>query len=118
MLTLDYRIQKVAEELMTGSPEEPKNGSVVVMDISTGEILTMVSKPAFDANFFSSGISRGDWQRLIQDPNHPLQNRAIDGQYPPGSTYKIVTAYAGLEENIVTPDTKIFCPGEFLCLLQ
>ncbi len=113
VLTLDYRIQKVAEELMTGTPKEPKNGSVVVLHIPTGEILAMVSKPAFDANLFSSGISRSDWQRLIQDSNHPLQNKAIDGQYPPGSTYKIVTAYAGLEEKLISTNTKIFCPGQF-----
>lgn len=113
ILTLDARIQQVVEQLMTGTPENPINGSVVVMKAQTGEILAITSKPSFDANLFASGISKKEWQKLILDGMHPLQNRAIDGQYPPGSTYKIITAFAGLEEKVITPESTIFCPGSF-----
>ena len=113
VLTLDLRIQKVVEELMTGTEEEPINGSAVVMKVRTGEILAMASKPAFDPNMFSSGISVHDWRKLIFNKQHPLQNKAIDGQFPPGSVYKIVTAYAALEEKIITPEDTVFCPGYF-----
>lgn len=113
VLTLDLRIQKVLEEVMTGSESNPISGSVVVMQVHTGEILAITSKPSFDANLFAAGISVGDWKRLIEDELHPLQHRTISGQYPPGSTYKIVTALAGLEEETITPETTVFCPGYF-----
>tara|TARA_B100000686_G_C16797012_1_gene983144 strand:- start:1508 stop:3385 length:1878 start_codon:yes stop_codon:yes gene_type:complete len=113
ILTIDHRIQKIVEEMMKGTLEEPRIGSVVVLDVQTGEILAITSKPAYDPNLFSAGISREHWKKLSKDPDHPLQNKSIDGQYPPGSTYKIVTAYAGLEEKVISPDSTIFCPGEF-----
>jgi len=112
-LTLDLRVQKVLEELMTGTPDKPVSGSVVMMKVHTGEIIAITSKPSFDANLFASGISLEHWKNLTQDKLHPLQHRAINGQYPPGSTYKIVTALAGLEEKIITPETTIYCPGHF-----
>ncbi len=113
VLTLDLRLQKVLEQLMVGTEEEPKNGAVVVLKVSTGEVLAMASKPSFDPNLFAAGISIKNWRKLIFDKRHPLQNKSIDGQYPPGSTYKIVTALAGLEEKIITPETSIYCPGHF-----
>lgn len=113
VLTLDLRIQRVVEKLMTGTPEDPVSGSVVVMKAHTGEILAITSKPAFDPNLFSTGISKKQWQNLVADDMHPLQNRAIDGQYPPGSTYKIITAFAGLREGAITPESTIKCPGSF-----
>ncbi len=113
VLTLDFRIQKVVEQLMTGTKEEPINGSAVVMKVQTGEILAMTSKPAFDPNLFASGISVQEWRKLILNDQHPLQNKAIDGQYPPGSVYKIVAAYAALEEKVVVPEDTVFCPGFF-----
>lgn len=112
-LTLDLRVQKVLEEAMKGTPDDPVSGSVVMMKVHTGEIIAIASAPSFDANLFASGISRENWKNLTQDKLHPLQHRAISGQYPPGSTYKIVTALAGLEENIITPDTTVYCPGHF-----
>lgn len=112
-LTLDLRIQKVLEEAMKGTPDEPVSGSVVMMKVHTGEIMAIASAPSFDANLFASGISRENWKDLTHDKFHPLQHRAISGQYPPGSTYKIVTALAGLEEKIVTPETTVYCPGHF-----
>ncbi|MFQ5716155.1 MAG: penicillin-binding protein 2, partial [Nitrospinales bacterium] len=86
---------------------------VVVMDPQTGEVLAITSKPSFDPNLFATGISRVNWQKLVRDEMHPLQNKAIDGQYPPGSIYKIITAFAGLEENVATPEAVINCPGRF-----
>jgi penicillin-binding protein 2 len=113
ILTLDVNIQKELERLMTKTADQNMNGSAVVMKVQTGEIMAIISKPSFDPNKFAAGISPNDWNELISDEWHPLQNRSIHGQYPPGSTYKIVTALAGLEEGIIKPDTSIYCPGHF-----
>ncbi len=113
ILTLDVKIQEELEKLMTGTAEQNMNGSVVVMKVQTGEIIAITSKPSFDPNKFAAGISSQNWKALVTDEWHPLQNRSIHGQYPPGSTYKIVTALAGLEEGVIKPDTSIFCPGHF-----
>ena len=113
ILTLDVKIQEELEKLMTETAEENMNGSVVVMKVQTGEIIAITSKPSFDPNKFAAGISPKNWRDLVTDEWHPLQNRSIHGQYPPGSTYKIVTAIAGLGEGVIKPDTSIFCPGHF-----
>ena len=113
ILTLDVKIQEELEKLMTETAEQNMNGSVVVMKVQTGEIIAITSKPSFDPNKFAAGISPKDWRDLVTDEWHPLQNRSIHGQYPPGSTYKIVTAIAGLGEGVIKPDTSIFCPGHF-----
>lgn len=113
ILTIDSKIQEVAEQLMTGTEDAPKGGSAVVMKVKTGEILAIVSEPSFDANLFAAGISREDWHALTTHARHPMQNRAIDGQYPPGSTYKMITAIAALEEKLITPESTIYCPGHF-----
>ena len=113
ILTLDVKIQEELEKLMTETAEQNMNGSVVVMKVQTGEIIAITSKPSFDPNKFAAGISTRNWRDLLTDEWHPLQNRSIHGQYPPGSTYKIVTAIAGLGEGVIKPDTSIFCPGHF-----
>ena len=113
ILTLDVKIQEELEKLMTETAEQNMNGSVVVMKVQTGEIIAITSKPSFDPNKFAAGISPQNWKALVTDEWHPLQNRSIHGQYPPGSTYKIVTALAGLEEGVIKPDTSVFCPGHF-----
>ncbi len=105
-LTLDVGLQQAAEEAM-GDQE----GSVVVLRPSDGAILAMVSKPAFDPNLFARGISEDEWRSLTDDPLHPLSNKAIQGQYPPGSTFKIVVATAALEENAINPSQRVFCTG-------
>ena len=105
-LTLDLELQKAAEEAMAG-----KSGAVVAMDPQNGDILAMVSKPDFDPNLFARGISPENWKSIIGDPAHPLQNRAIQGQYPPGSVFKIIMAIAGLEEKVITPETTFHCSG-------
>jgi penicillin-binding protein 2 len=113
ILTLDVRIQEELEKLMTKTAEQNMNGSAIVMKVQTGEIIAITSKPSFDPNKFAAGISPINWDELRTDEWHPLQNRSIHGQYPPGSTYKIVTALAGLEEGVIKPDTSIYCPGHF-----
>ena len=105
-LTLDFGLQQAAEEAM-GDHE----GAVVVLNPNDGAVLAMVSKPAFDPNLFARGISEEEWRTLVTDPLHPLSNKAIQGQYPPGSTFKIVVATAALEENIINPFQRIFCTG-------
>jgi len=107
-LTLDRELQETAFEALSG-----KQGSIVALDVRTGAILAMVSTPAFDPNSFARGIKSEDWRSLIKDRLHPLSNRAIQGQYPPGSTFKIIMAIAGLEEGVVQPDSQIFDPGYF-----
>lgn len=113
ILTLDLRVQRELERLLTGTPDHPIAGAVVVMKVQTGEIIAIASKPSFDPNLFAAGISRRNWRKLLFDEEHPLQNRTIDGQYPPGSTYKIVTAYAGLADRVISPESTISCPGHF-----
>jgi len=108
VLTIDADLQKAAWEAVEG-----KAGSVVAIDPRDGAILAMVSSPSFDPNLFNEGISNELWSQLQSNPFAPLSNKAVSGQYPPGSTYKLVVAAAALEEGIITPDTKIFCNGSY-----
>ena len=82
-----------------------------MLDPRSGDVLTLVSLPAYDPNAFAGGIDRAAYQALITDKLRPLQNRAIQGRYSPGSTFKLVVATAALEEGLVTPDYRVFCPG-------
>lgn len=107
-LTIDSRLQQRAEELM-----KDKAGAAIALDPASGEILALASAPAFDQNDFISGLSRDKWNALITNPHRPLENKAIQGEYPPASTYKIITAMAGLQEGIITPGEIIFCPGHY-----
>jgi penicillin-binding protein 2 len=104
--TLDWNLQKAAQEAFTG-----KKGAVVVLKPDTGEVLAMYSSPAFDPSSFTRKLSAKEWNALFTNPDKPFQNRAIQGQYPPGSTYKMITAIAGLEEKIITPETTYYCNG-------
>ena len=108
VLTVDASLQKIAWEEM-----KDKAGAVAVIDPRNGDVLAMVSTPSFDPNLFNGGISIDDWEELSTDPSHPLGNRAISGQYPPGSTYKLFVAAAALEEGLITPDTSFNCHGSF-----
>jgi penicillin-binding protein 2 len=107
-LTIDENLQFVAEEQLKN-----KKGAIVAVDPRTGEILAMASSPSFDPNMFLQGIDKSQWSNLMSSKDHPLQNRAIAGQYPPGSTFKIVMALAGLEEGVIDPNEEIFCNGSF-----
>ena len=105
-LTLDLDAQKAAEDGLGD-----RAGAVVAMDPNTGEILALASHPNFDPNLFPRGISPKDWDRLMNDPIHPLYNRAIQSVYPPGSTFKIIVALAGLDSGIIDPNEKVSCKG-------
>ena len=107
-LTIDMDLQRAAEE---GFKAGGFNGAAVVMDPRTGEVLAFTSRPGYDPNDFAAGIDRATWAGLNTDPLKPLQNRAIQGRYSPGSTFKIVVEVAALEEGIITPDFRVFCGG-------
>jgi len=113
ILTVDSHIQAAAEKAvdeqlgMIGA----QGAAAVVMNPQTGEILAMVSRPAFNPNLFSRGISTKDWNELNNNPYHPMDNKTISGEYPPGSTFKIVTGTAALTEGVVTPGEIIFDSG-------
>jgi penicillin-binding protein 2 len=104
--TLDLDLQAVAELAM-----ENRRGAVVALDPRTGEVLAMVSHPAFDPNLFSGRIRRKDWKTLVDNPNDPLLNRAIQAQQAPGSTFKPMMALAGLETGVIDDNFIIHCPG-------
>lgn len=105
-LTLSADLQAAMEDAF-----KDQAGSAVALDPYTGEILGLVSSPGFDPNAFTSGIEKATWDGLARDPRTPLLNRAIQGQYAPGSLFKVVVAAAGLEEGLITPETTVFCPG-------
>jgi penicillin-binding protein 2 len=104
-LTIDLDLQKVAEQALEG-----KNGAIVAMDPHNGEILAMVSRPSYDPNQFSVKLSHSYWTQILDDPNHPLLNKAIQAQLAPGSTFKIIMSVAGLEEG-VAQNLKVDCEG-------
>ncbi len=105
-LTLDAGLQKTAEQALAG-----RAGAVIALDPRNGDILAMTSTPAYDPNTFTTGIDISLWRKLNDDPQKPLLNRVIQAIYAPGSTFKIVTALAALEERLITPQTSFFCPG-------
>ncbi|MBT8366060.1 MAG: penicillin-binding protein 2 [Deltaproteobacteria bacterium] len=107
-LTLDSKLQKKAESLLRGVA-----GAAVAMDPASGRILALTSSPSFDQNFFVSGMSHEQWDSLIANPFRPMENKAIQGEYPPGSTFKIITALAGLVEGVIDENTEFFCPGHY-----
>ncbi len=107
-LTIHHRLQQLAEALLKDAA-----GAVVAMDPNNGHVLALASSPSFDPNAFVSGISREAWNALVSNPDHPMENKAIQGEYPPASTYKIITAIAGLEEGVIDENTTFFCPGYY-----
>ncbi|WP_263376869.1 penicillin-binding protein 2 [Granulicella aggregans] len=104
-LTIDLDIQMAAERALQG-----RNGAIVAMDPHTGEILALVSRPTFDPNAFAVRLTKSYWTQIINDPDHPLLNKAIQAQLAPGSTFKIIMSVAGLEEN-VAQDMRVNCAG-------
>ena len=106
--TIDRRIQEAAERAMQGHA-----GAVVVLDPRDGDVLAMVSTPAFALDQFTGTIDRDAWVQLIRNPAHPMLNRTVQSQYAPGSVFKIVVAAAGLQETTLTPMDHIFCDGQF-----
>jgi penicillin-binding protein 2 len=106
VLTVDLEIQKVLEDSLDG-----KIGAAVAMDPQSGRIMAMASSPSFNPDLFASGIRTKDWLSLLETPFHPLQNKAVQGQYPPASVFKIIMAIAALEEGVITPEETLNCPG-------
>jgi len=106
VLCLDRRLQEAARDALGD-----QTGTAVAVDPRDGSVRCYVNRPSFDPNLFVRGIPPEQWKALQTDPHRPLTNRAIQGQYPPGSVFKIVVAIAALEEGVVTPDEKIFCGG-------
>jgi len=107
-LTLDIDLQQIAESYMEVGE---KAGAVVAMEVNTGRLLAAVSAPSIHIRDFVGGISYKNWQALLDNPRHPLINKVVQGAYPPGSTYKMVTALAGLARGAITEDTVLYCPG-------
>lgn len=106
VLTLDHHLQKYTQERLWG-----QSASAVVMDVDTGDLLTLVSAPGFDPNAFLNGPSPEVWKNLTQDPKKPLLNKTVTGLYPPGSTFKPVTALAALAAGAIAPEDHVFCSG-------
>ena len=109
-LTLDVDLQQIAEGYMSAGE---KSGAVVAMEVKTGRILAAVSVPTIHINDFVGGISRAKWQELLDNPKHPLIDKVVQAMYPPGSTYKMVTALAGLAKGAIDEDTVLYCPGYY-----
>ncbi len=116
-LSIDLDVQKRAEELLEGL-----SGAVVAIEPTTGQVIALTSNPPFDQNAFVTGMSHEQWEAFISNPLKPLTNRAIQGEYPPASTYKILTAIAGIEDGVIDENTILRCPGyykfkdrEYLC---
>ena len=107
LLTIDLDLQRFAAEKM----KDHQSGSVVVLDVITGDVLAMASTPGFDPSTFARGITQSEWRDLLDNPERPLHNKAIAGVYPPGSTYKMVTALAALESKAIDPYTRLPCVG-------
>jgi len=105
-LTLDAELQRTIERAFAG-----RTGAAVALDPRNGEILAMTSIPAYDPNLFSTGLDSEAWRELTRNPKNPLLNRVIQGQYAPGSTFKIVMAAAALEEGLITPEKRMLCRG-------
>ena len=105
-VTLDLGLQRVISKRLEGH-----SASVVVLDVRTGDILSMVSTPGYDPNAFNRGLKTAEWKSLISNPMSPLINKSIAGRYPPGSTFKMVVLLAALEKGVITPSTKVFCRG-------
>ena len=107
-LTIDQSLQERAEALLDGHA-----GAVAILDPSNGQILAMASSPSFDQNDFVDGMSHEQWNKLISNPRRPMENKVIQAEYPPASTYKIITALAGLADGVISPSTTFFCPGQY-----
>lgn len=109
-LSIDSGLQRFATKQLEA---EDHVGSIVVMDPDTGRILALVSRPAFDNNAFTSGLSQAQWAELRDDPRHPMQNRAVQSVYPPGSVWKLVMAAAAFNAGMLNPNETVFCPGHY-----
>jgi penicillin-binding protein 2 len=115
VLTLDLDLQRAAEAAFrsTDPDQPPKMGALVAVDPRNGDVLAFVSQPAYDPNSFAGGVESSVWRQLTTDRWRPLQNRAVSGQYAPGSTYKAIVAVAGLQNGVMDPARTVYCPGSY-----
>jgi penicillin-binding protein 2 len=109
VLSIDGELQRRTLERL----EQERSASAVIMDIHNGAVYALASSPSFDPNIFTQGLSAAMWEELLADPGLPLTNKAISGQYPPASTFKMVTALAALKAGKITENTSVFCPGHY-----
>jgi penicillin-binding protein 2 len=109
VLTVDQELQAIATKRIEGL----RVASVVVLDVMTGGIIVMASYPTFDPNEISFKADQRKWMEIARNSDHPFENRALRGQYPPGSTFKVVTALAGLATGVITPQERMTCPGGY-----
>ncbi len=109
-LTLDVELQQIAESYMEAGD---KAGAVVALEVNTGRLLTAVSTPSIHIADFVGGISVKNWKALLDNPRLPLINKVVQATYPPGSTYKMITALAGLAKGVIDEDTVFYCPGHY-----
>ena len=108
-LSIDAELQRYCHQRLG----EQKSASAIIMDAHTGAVYALASYPGFDPNIFTRGISAEKWEELLANPAFPLNNKAVSGQYPPGSTFKMVTALAGMEAGIINSKTMINCKGSY-----
>ncbi|MDO9069854.1 MAG: penicillin-binding protein 2 [Deltaproteobacteria bacterium] len=108
VLTIDANVQKQAEQAFGAQA-----GAAIAMDVNSGEVLAFVSNPAFDPALFSGKLPADIWKSYLEDKRHPMVNKALSGQYPPGSTFKIITALAGLEEGVINESSSVVCSGVY-----
>jgi penicillin-binding protein 2 len=109
VLSIDAEFQRFVQQRLSTE----RSAAAVVMDAKNGAVYALANYPSFDPNIFTGGISSMDWEQLRDDPAHPLTNKVAAGLYPPGSTFKMVTAMAGLEAGIINENTSVFCPGHY-----
>lgn len=109
VLSIDAELQRFVQQRLSLE----RSASAVIMDVHTGAVYALASYPSFDPNLFTNGIPTMEWEQLRDDPTHPLTNKVISGLYPPGSTFKMVTALAGLENGNIDRNWSVFCPGHY-----
>jgi len=107
-LTVDYQLQNFAQERM-----RDESGAAVVMDVTNGDIIAIASAPAFDPNLFVRGISSADYGTLTGNKYRPLANKSVQGTYPPGSTFKMITALAAMHAGVLSENETVWCPGHY-----
>jgi penicillin-binding protein 2 len=108
VLTIDAAVQKQAEKAFGDQA-----GAAVALDVNSGEVLAFVSTPSFDPSLFSGKLPADVWKSYLDDKRHPLENKALTGQYPPGSTFKVITALSGLENGMINDSTSVNCSGSY-----
>lgn len=108
-LTIDGELQRFTQERLS----QEKSASAVILDAHSGAVYALASAPAFDPNVFTSGLSAALWEELLANPAHPLTNKAVSGQYPPASTFKMISLLAGLQSGKITKNTTAFCKGYY-----